>query len=453
VSDRWSGPFPSENVAGVECAALALLVLVGIAAIPLGLAWRRALIGFGAVATVLALVGLAASGSRAGVLALVVGVAVLVGLRAIGWRLAAGALGVVALASLVAPLGSRMVAGVVVDASIADRLRLWWATLACIADHPWRGVPTSNPPDWIDAWYLPAVLGGRFASPLNAILDTALTYGLPVAGTAMILIAWPLALAADPRMRGQRLVAGCAALAMAHLTGAMFQSHQRWWPYALVLVLALIGTALAAVARPQARSERMGRAAWHALAAGALATCVLAALALLAAHLHPWQAHRVDGVVLVRPRHTEPWAVIAIATDHPTELARTGVAWAHAALADGAEVVLVERGWDALAAVVADRGDFRPVSAVGFGEAGSRVWRGDVLLGDRVLGVAVDPTALADAVSGRRLVITARAAPFVPTRALRARVNVANERIVILPTARVDPAAGWALVAAALRQH
>lgn len=454
MTERWYGPFPTPNVAGVECAAGALLALTVVsAAFDWQSRWRWLVIIGGTVAALAALVGLAASGSRAGVLALVVGLSGLVWRRALDWRLASSTVGVVALGALFSAMGGRVVEGLAVDASITDRLRLWWATCACIGDHPWSGTPAEYLPAWIDAWYLPSALAERFASPLNAVLDIALSAGVPAAGLAVALVAWPLALASAAQARGRRVVAGAAALALAQVTGAMFQAHQRWWPYALVMGLALGITAIATLARPEGRMARARLAAWRALGVGAATSVVLAGLALWSAHVHPWRTQRVDGHVLVQLRHATPWASVVLATDHPTELARTGTAWAHAALADGAEVVLVERGGEALAAAVAGRGATHPVAAVAFGDVAARVWRGDIGLGPQVLGVVIDPTAMPGVVAGQRLVITARAAPFVPTRMLRARVPLANERIIVLPTARVDPVAGWALVAAELRRR
>ena len=454
MTERWYGPFPTPNVAGVECAAGALLVLTVVsAACHWQTRWRWVVITGCAFAALAALVGLAASGSRAGALALIIGLAGLVWQRALDWRLASSAVGFALLVALFSAMGGRVVEGLAVDASIADRLRLWWATCACIGDHPWSGTPAVYLPGWIDAWYLPSALAERFASPLNAVLDIALSAGIPAAGLAVALVAWPLALAGDAQARGQRIVAGAAALALAQVTGAMFQAHQRWWPYALVMGLSLGMTAIAALARPEGRLVRARLAAWRALGVGAATSLGLTALALWAAHVHPWRTQRVDGHVLVQPRHATAWAAVVLATDHPTELERTGQAWAHAALADGAEVVLVERGGDALAAAVAGRGVTHPVAAVAFGDVAARVWRGDIGLGPHVLGVVIDPTGLPGVVTGKRLVITARAAPFVPTRMLRARVPVETERIIVLPTSRVDPVEGWALVAAELRRR
>ncbi len=312
IVDRWSGPFATPNVAGLEL-ALAVVVALVIAVRPwpaLGRASSpcRVLAG---LAGITALVLLAMTGSRAGGLALIAGMLALAGLRVLSWRWTLGGLAGIAGAYLLSGAGPRLWPDGT-EQSIVDRTVLWRASLALIADHPWIGVG-SDLAGLLGDWYLPDGFHRRFATALNDLLTAAAYGGLPAAGVICALLAALGAGAARRAQTGDALAAMAVALTAAHLIAGMFQAHlfAPWstarWSGALVLTL-LAWSAL--------------RAPWRTLAKAGVTAGILVPLCLILAcgwaAEGPWRTTTIGPMLLAEPR-TAPAEGLVVVLLHPDD--------------------------------------------------------------------------------------------------------------------------------------
>jgi O-antigen ligase len=134
---RWCGPFETSNIAAMAMVSAALPLLASLDVAERA-GWRWYVI-VARVSALAATVLVAATGSRAGALALVAGLVLLRIRCALSNRALASAIAVLVVAALSLSLGPRTAASVG-DASITHRLDLWRATLALVNDHPWTGV-------------------------------------------------------------------------------------------------------------------------------------------------------------------------------------------------------------------------------------------------------------------------------------------------------------------------
>lgn len=301
--ERWSGPFANPNLAGLELALLAVaaLALAAPAAAGRPLAVRLAA---GLVAA-LAIATLGPTGSRAAVLAFVVGVAVLGAVRAVPWRWALLALALAGGSVIATGTGLR-IAGVGTDPSVSDRWVLWRASLALIADHPWRGVGTHELASLLGTWYLPDGYRLRFATALNDVLTCAACWGVPVCALLTGLLAGLIGLATHAARAGSRLAAAAVALAAVHLVSGLFQAHLfAPWPEARwsggVVLLVLVWSACRSVPL---------RSAWPALA---VACAVPALIGILTCTGDAsWRTSRVADGWLVEPRGRVPAGLVVL---------------------------------------------------------------------------------------------------------------------------------------------
>jgi len=288
--ERWSGPFPTANVAGTEAAAILLgaLILSGWAWTRRGTAGSLAL-ALGTVLILMAALALAATGSRAGALASVLGVVALLQCRAVRPWIAAGAVGLLLLCELCAPVVTRY-QHLLQDLSLQNRVILWKATLGIIRDHPGTGVGRAGIVPLLNDWYLPLASYQHYASPLNETLMAAAAWGLPF--TALLLTAYFafLGLGLRQARMGSRLAAAGVALLVVSFTTGQFQAHAFfWWQSQLGW---LLGFACVAASRPGGDASR------QALGRGALLGAGLAIVVGVLAWgmaTNPWSTSMVGG--------------------------------------------------------------------------------------------------------------------------------------------------------------
>lgn len=197
---------------------------------------------------------LVATGSRGGMAAAAVGVAVFAyGLLSPLWgrwrRVMAGAAlaGAVVLAFLVF-----LDHGATHPASeAADRLRVYVVTAGLIAESPWTGYGLGSFPD-VFAMARPASVSQVWLQAHNLYLELAMELGIPAALGLLSAIAWVFAacLRAALRHRGRRVHAslGCAATALVAVHSLVDFSMQI--PAVAVTWAAIAGTAMGCAARP-----------------------------------------------------------------------------------------------------------------------------------------------------------------------------------------------------------
>lgn len=335
---RWSGFLPTPNMAALEVASLALVVLWAIV-------WLRTRCAPGRVQLIAAsagvllvgaaLVGIAATGSRAGSLAFVAGLAVLACSRLLSWRWMAAILAALVVLLVAMPHAARF-APLAGDGSIHGRFNVWQAAMAVIADHPWRGVGLYELPQVLDCWYLPAQSKGRVITVLNEPLTIAVAWGLPAMALAMGMLAW-LAWSLIRAAAAGRSLAGLGlALLAAHLVSGQFQGHlfMEWW-WARASWLMVLAIALAGCWRHLRWSDT-----WRIAAPAGAAVL---GLVLLLAHLWgdaAWRTHRLDGQLLAEPRHRESTGLTIAVTALGVERRRQLAPWIAQRHAEGRSLIL-----------------------------------------------------------------------------------------------------------------
>lgn len=272
--DRWCWPCETPNVAGLLYACLVITLLGAWASLArFRTEWLRIRIPI-AVFCFLALASnlliLAATGSRAGWLALLTGLAVLWLGRVISLKILIVISVVLFVAVLAIPASHpRLIQDPTVDSSIAIRLRLWQSTAFLILDHPWSGVGVDSLMTTLDRWYLPEAITYRFDTALNDGLTLAGSYGILAFATVGAVIGSVIGALVTrfPRCSDQSSVAlivmwaSAAVLAVIIICG-QFQGHLWSWKIAqsiaVVALICFIGGAALSLRAPIKSSKKTG---------------------------------------------------------------------------------------------------------------------------------------------------------------------------------------------------
>lgn len=312
---RWSGPFETPNIAALAAASVAMALLI------LSCAWWRSgryvysvAAGAGTCACVTAI---AATGSRAGGLALLAGLIVLWLQRTVPARVALALTGILGLCSWAFPLGARAAASIG-DASITHRLDLWLATLQLIGDHPWSGVGPDHCMSALDEWYLPEKLRRLFYSPINSILALGAYFGIWMISIVAALATFVACVLAARPSRGRALPALALALLSIHVLGSCFQGHwyfHSWWWVALPSGMLVTVALVQAVQHPGLAWKRSGLfAAGTGLALGGIVSIA----SLMLASQHPFQTRWHDQILVGQRRDAVRAPVLLVHADSIT---------------------------------------------------------------------------------------------------------------------------------------
>jgi len=291
------GNATDQGAVGAVCVVLLLLPVWRAAG------WRRVILGAGIVAGLATVI---ASGSRAALLALLLGVvtvAITQGRRA---YLPAGILvAVTTVVALVAPsIGPRILGtSTLSSATVSDRLLIWGETLSVAAQHPLVGVGPSGYADAIvaahdAAWFSTVGQDSLLDSPHNVLLQ-ALAIGGPLLLAAAIVLAVFLVRAAV-RQRGDFVVGAVAGIGVLTIVLLTHVSS----PSTLTLLLLLAGAIVAVPAGRRLRSVTAAIiAAWLALVSVTLAGEVALGAAVEASDL-PTASSSFEAAAALRPWDT-----------------------------------------------------------------------------------------------------------------------------------------------------
>lgn len=320
IHGRLSWPFDNPN-------ALAAVVAVLMAAALPWVASRRHLVAWGSICLCLLLaVVLAATGSRGGWVAIAAGGAVACwgGCRDRPGRFA-GLAGAFLVSCWLSSSGTRWAASIG-DASVGNRLDLWWSALAMAWDNPLGlGVPSGS---WASSWYLPMHLpqaGYRTMVSSPVTLLVACGWGI-FAAAALAATAALLGIVARLRAEPQdHVAAGAGGAAMAGLVACTFSTL-----HTFPGVLAVLGLAWAACAGVVIARRKLHRVLPLALATSVAGVLVLLVLARHAAEQHPLVARPVADGALVAQRQAVPASLVRIVVEatpnsHTTRRAVTGI--------------------------------------------------------------------------------------------------------------------------------
>lgn len=248
--ERWCWPCETPNVAGLLYTCLVITLLgAWISLVRFRTEWPRIKFSL-EVLCLLALVSslliLAATGSRAGWLALLTGLAVLKLGRVITFKILIIISVVLFIAVLAIPASHpRLIQDPTVDSSIAIRLRLWQSTAFLIKDHPWSGVGFDSLMTTLDRWYLPEAITYRFDTALNDGLTLAGSYGIvvfsavgSVIGAVIVALVTRFPRCSDHSSGALVVTWMSAALLAVILICGQFQSHL--WSWKIVQSLAVV---------------------------------------------------------------------------------------------------------------------------------------------------------------------------------------------------------------------
>lgn len=207
----FSGPFINRNNYATY-AAIAALAAVTLATSSIrrgayaideesfGERWRRRLAassgsgGLWLVATIVLILGVLLSGSRAGWASLALGLVVMIALQVRGWsRWSAGVATVLALATvaLLVPGGSTLLtrAAVLVEQGEASREALFSLTAGAIALRPMLGWGMNSFRS-LYSLFQPTTLSNPFDKAHNTYLELAFDLGVPVAAALVLAVVW-----------------------------------------------------------------------------------------------------------------------------------------------------------------------------------------------------------------------------------------------------------------------
>ncbi len=366
---RWSGPFPTPNIAGMELAAA--VVVLAVLMVPHwrgGRIRRIAALALGITATVLAVL-LICTGSRAGVLAMDVALAAAVIMRSVPLPIAAAIALAVTLGGLASPHAGRFTHPF--DTSTAERIGVWRGGLALIADHPLTGVGPGAIPQSVALWYRTDAPTPEVDTFLNDPISIAAAWGLPALAVADALLCLVLLVGMQRARDGQAIAALGVVVLLTHLVAGLFQAHlyAGWW---LIRTMWVVGI-LSAVGGPGVWSPRP---LLMAVCAGLCLTWVLYPLGCLAGHAD-WSTRSIDGMLIASPSDSKPSKlVIAISTsDEPKAHVRL---WLSRRRASSEAVALVRclptPAWID-AATAAMQVPQRDVEILASGEDAMRLWR------------------------------------------------------------------------------
>lgn len=209
--DSFSGPFINRNNYATY-AAIAALAAATLATSSvrrgryasdeesLGERWRRRIAastgagGLWLVATIVLVLGVLLSGSRAGWASLAIGLVVMIALQARGWsRWSAGVAIVLALAAvaLLVPGGNTLLirAALLVEQGEANREQLSSITVGAIALRPMLGWGMNSFRS-LYSLFQPTTLSSPFDKAHNTYLELAFDLGVPVAAALVLAVVW-----------------------------------------------------------------------------------------------------------------------------------------------------------------------------------------------------------------------------------------------------------------------
>lgn len=283
---RWSGIFPTANVAAVEMALLLIGILVFVNWIRVHMGhskWRFILLMLGISSGFFCAFLLSLTGSRGGVLAALVAL-LLLSVSGSIYRLHCCLLIILIFVfQFVSPFASRF-SSITVDESVLNRFVVWKRTLALVADHPWSGVGLNNVMPLLDRWYLPDRLQGQLATPLNEGLMMVASWGIPVFAIVCVVVCALVIVGWRSSVRGSAWGALGLAAITTHIVAGMFQGHVfAWWQSQLGFMLGVfliivsslpedwkiqsmrwaVGIGLALAVLVSALASLFGESTWH----------------------------------------------------------------------------------------------------------------------------------------------------------------------------------------------
>jgi hypothetical protein len=341
---RWSGPFTTPNVAGMEIAIIGLALLAMSEAVRDRFGFKCSLLVW------LLFIGVclleAATQSRAGLLALIGGIIFLAISHGTRWRCAIIGCGITIGTSLAWPGVVGRVLSTVNDSSIMDRLVLWKSTLALIGDHPLTGVGAGSRVEIMEAWYLPDQYAGRFCTALNDSLTLASSYGLGSFLFLFWLIVIPIAAVLAGSSRRNRFFSLISALVVVHFVSGCFQAHA--WTLSgmisggITLLLAITCSIVIFRRNPMIIRPTLGRSAMTASAC----TIILLLAALFFSSSSPVRTRYIEGRITASNRNSIAVGNIIFAA--PTKRLLAALRrWRTSLLSSNAEIDLLGISLDA----------------------------------------------------------------------------------------------------------
>ncbi len=211
MENAFSGPFINRNNYATYAAIAALAAMtLATSAIRLGPyasdeesfreRWRRRLAastgagGLWLVATIVLVLGVLLSGSRAGWASLAIGIVVMIALQARGWsRWSAGVVIALALAAvaLLVPGGGTLLtrAALLVEQGDPHREHLFSLTTSAIALRPMLGWGMNSFRS-LYSFFQPTALSSVYDKAHNTYLELAFDLGVPVAAALVLAVAW-----------------------------------------------------------------------------------------------------------------------------------------------------------------------------------------------------------------------------------------------------------------------
>lgn len=461
---RWHGPFETANQAALIVAVCAIAGLWLFRTRP-----QRAMQPLGMALFGFSVIALAATQSRAGALALIIGITVLRFWGVVTTRVALLSASIALSVMLFWPGGGARALVAVEDAVHGERPILAHAALSLIWDHAIVGTGRKFS-EILNMWYLPASLEDRFRSALNDYLTLLGHVGIPLASLllsgvlTLIIAAWRFA-------RGPTSALIVAILSI-HLTCGFFQAHL-WYALTCITFLASLLSLAITIGVYRTKTGPRTRLRWFLPATMLVAWLICISLTAfgswMSAIRHPTATSFHDGEVVARSRHAigraEQGVLICVDDPGNSKIFRRSVAYF--ALLDGWTACISPEANIVLASLRENPpGEIRTI-VVASREMGLSVWeniRSNPVMNDVILFDPVDvPERGSSSISdgrapaqraGRTLIVVRPSAPFVPPDdVLRREVESDNPRSGVLSLSKgVSDQEAWALMSQFL-QH
>jgi hypothetical protein len=308
---RWSGPFGTPNVAGTELAAVIILCMI-IASVILERCQRLHRVALAMpffLMAFIAIIFLADTGSRAGTLASIVALILLLYTKSIHRYIATGATCAILAITSAGPEFIRFISpiGAMHDSSISDRVELWKGVICLIWDHPLTGIGHSNFIPTIDRWYVPLRLRGIFSTALNEPLTLAALWGLPALSAVSGFLIYLFVMGIRHAKDGSVIAAIGLSWMVIHLISGQFQGHIfAWWSERIGWSSAIILTLLSG-----ARRGWMFRPACRWLWASVIPSLIILSLGCSINQL-PWKTKFIAGEIVAMPRNSASRGMVIV---------------------------------------------------------------------------------------------------------------------------------------------
>lgn len=403
MANRFSAFFDTPNQAALELSAAYIVVTIAFTVV-----WRRVGLGTSSnglhrtmavwtalmvlcSAGILLLIGVCLTQSRAGWLALAVGLLAAWWWRGVTLSVVLTSLGILLLL-VTGSDGATARATMAFDDAIHGERPLLAGSAAMIAwDYPWWGCG-EHFKEILNRWYLPEPLEGRFETCLNDALTLAAKYGLPVLLLSGAMLGSLFSMAV--RLRGNPWAAGLIGVLVVHLVAGQFQAHH-FTPWHQVTATLVIVSLLAVLFWQRGNLCLYRRPQFSQMLVGAGIGASTTALLFIAVVVLSWSHFDVStsiraGVVVAQKRGTEPssFAIMVWEKKADERFLRRGLL----ASAMNSGYAGLQSPLEDVAKNVQSVGDSRPILLIGVAESAEKLVRAWVPKPNIHL-CAIDPTA------------------------------------------------------------